>query len=564
VSPLTQLFSRPVKARSLAYLFVAGAALGLITLVLPHDDMVKDAQLVALAGAAVVTAAAVYLRAERLAEWELHAALVVGTVILTLANYWVGPTALYPIIYSWVALYAFYFFDVRYALAHLALIGVAYALLLAVVDEPSSVTRWILAVGTPLVAGMLISRLLARVRADAVQTEQQSSELRQSEARTRLVLDSAPDAHVTLDRDGVITSWNSAAERAFGWSESEALGQTMRELIVPEEFRERHEERRRALVEADGTVSGRIFEIELVRRDGTRFPGEATVSKVEVAGEVFVPGFIRDISERQRRQQEREALLREQAARAEAERVAEMVSGMQLLVDSALAHRTLVDIVGDLVTRVRSVLGADAATIYLTDDSGDLVVGASSGGSPPGALPPLPFGSCFVGRVAQAREPLLAQDPEAADLADPRLAELGPDSLIGVPLLAEGEVTGVLLVCACSPRRFGAQDVGMLRLAADRVALGIDHARVYEREHRIAETLQRSLLPDSLPVLPGLAVAARYQPAATEAEVGGDWYDVISIPGGQVGLVMGDIAGKGLAAASMVGQLRAALRAYAL
>jgi anti-sigma regulatory factor (Ser/Thr protein kinase) len=96
------------------------------------------------------------------------------------------------------------------------------------------------------------------------------------------------------------------------------------------------------------------------------------------------------------------------------------------------------------------------------------------------------------------------------------------------------------------------------------VALGIDHARVYEREHRIAETLQRSLLPERMPHLPGLAVAARYLPAAAEAEVGGDWYDVIPMPGGSIGLVMGDVAGKGLAAASMVGQLRSALRAYAL
>ena len=71
----------------------------------------------------------------------------------------------------------------------------------------------------------------------------------------------------------------------------------------------------------------------------------------------------------------------------------------------------------------------------------------------------------------------------------------------------------------------------MLRLAADRVALAIDHARVYEREHRIAETLQRSLLPERLPQLPGLPVAARYLPAAAEAEVGGDWYDVLPTPG---------------------------------
>ena len=138
------------------------------------------------------------------------------------------------------------------------------------------------------------------------------------------------------------------------------------------------------------------------------------------------------------------------------------------------------------------------------------------------------------------------------------------DSLIGVPLLAEGEVTGVLVTGAARPRRFSTEDLNLLRLAAERVALAILHAQVYEREHRIAETLQRSLLPERLPQVPGLAAAARYLPAATEAEVGGDWYDVIPIPGGGVGLVMGDVAGKGLAAASMVGRLRSALRAYAL
>jgi anti-sigma regulatory factor (Ser/Thr protein kinase) len=130
--------------------------------------------------------------------------------------------------------------------------------------------------------------------------------------------------------------------------------------------------------------------------------------------------------------------------------------------------------------------------------------------------------------------------------------------------MARDQVTGVIVVAVGAPRKLSDQDLGTLRLAADRVALAIDHARVYEREHRIAETLQRSLLPERLPTLPGLSVAARYRPAASEAEVGGDWYDVISIPGGRVGLVMCDVAGKGLAAASMVGRLRSALRAYAL
>jgi serine phosphatase RsbU (regulator of sigma subunit)/anti-sigma regulatory factor (Ser/Thr protein kinase) len=237
---------------------------------------------------------------------------------------------------------------------------------------------------------------------------------------------------------------------------------------------------------------------------------------------------------------------------------------MQLLVDAALAHRTLHDIVVDLVTRVRAVLDADAAAIYLAADRTLALAAASGGGPAAQTAEPLPFGQGFAGRVAEEREPMLVQDPAVGELPYPALEELGIDSLIGLPLLAEGEVTGVLVVCAAAPRHFSSDDVSLLRLAADRVALALDHARVYEREHKIAETLQRSLLPERLPQLPGLSVAARYLPAAAEAEVGGDWYDVLPTPSGGVGLVMGDVAGKGLAAASMVGRLRSALRAYAL
>ena len=84
------------------------------------------------------------------------------------------------------------------------------------------------------------------------------------------------------------------------------------------------------------------------------------------------------------------------------------------------------------------------------------------------------------------------------------------------------------------------------------------------REHEIAETLQRSLLPDRIPQVPGVAVAARYVPATADMSVGGDWYDVIQLPDGPIGLAIGDVAGHGLQAAAMMGQLRMALRAYAV
>jgi PAS domain S-box-containing protein len=534
VRNLPGLFEVRVKARSIAYLFAAGATLGLLTLAFPHGEEVRDIPLIVLAGIAYVIATIVWFGAERVRDWQIHAVLASGTVIVSFANYYAGPATLYPLLYVWAALYAFYFFPLREAAAQMAFIAVAYAVVLAVQDAEMVVGSWLLAIGTPLLAGLLIARLLALLQS-------QARDLFQSEKRTRLVLDTAPDAFITLDRDGRITTWNAAAERLFGWKQDEAVGRTMRELIVPEEFRDRHDARRQALIDSDAPVATERFEVEFERRDGVRFPGEATVSKIEASGEIFVSGFITDQTERLRRQAEREALLREQAAREEAERVAEIVGGMQALVDAALAQRSLDGILRDIVAQVRGVLDAGEATIYLADESARLSVGASTPGEHAG-------GPEFARRVAESREAILAHD----------------DSLIGVPLLAEGEVTGVLVARAEPPREFSGEDLTLLRLAAERVGLAIAHARVYEREHRIAETLQRSLLPDRLPDLPGLEVAARYLPAASEAEVGGDWYDVIPIAGGAVGLVMGDVAGKGLAGASMVGRLRSALRAYAL
>jgi PAS domain S-box-containing protein len=564
VKELPELFDLRIKARALAYLFAAGAALAALTLLLPHDPEFRDTQIWVIIAIAALVAAALYRYADRLGEAHVQVALAIGITLLSFANYYAGTSTLYALLYTWAGLYAFYFFNTTTALVHTAYIGVSYAIVLVLQEPPSPAIRWLLGVGTPLVAGLLISRMLDRLRAGYAEADERGRELRDSEARTRLVLDSAPDAFVTLDGDGIIRGWNRAAELMFGWSADEAIGESMRTLITPPEFRDRHEQRRRAMIEGDPATATSHYEVELQRRDGTRFPAESTVSKVDVRGEILVAGFIRDVTDRHRQQQEREELLREQAARAEAERVAELVSGMQLLVDAALAHRTLGDIVSDLVTRVRTVLDADAASIFLAHERGLTLAAAAGGAAPEPQADPLPFGEGFAGRVAAQREPMLLQDPKPAELPYPELEALKIDSVIGLPLLAEGEVTGVLIVCAAAPRHFSADDVSLLRLAADRVALAVDHARVYEREHRIAETLQRSLLPEHLPQLPGLAVAARYLPAASEAEVGGDWYDVLPTPSGGVGLVMGDVAGKGLAAASMVGRLRSALRAYAL
>jgi serine phosphatase RsbU (regulator of sigma subunit) len=137
----------------------------------------------------------------------------------------------------------------------------------------------------------------------------------------------------------------------------------------------------------------------------------------------------------------------------------------------------------------------------------------------------------------------------------------GIQSLMGVPLVAGGRVIGVLHVGSLVPREFSGEDAELLQLAADRAALAVQS--LMTRDDRVAATaLQRSLLPSALPEIPGAEIAARYVPG--QGVVGGDWYDVFILPSGELGVVMGDVAGSGLAAAVIMGRMRSALRSYAL
>ncbi|CAN5226287.1 hypothetical protein BH20ACT20_BH20ACT20_08020 [soil metagenome] len=555
-------FGRRVKARALAFLFMAGSAVGALTLILPHPEGIEDARLWGLVGLAGILGGVVLARSESISERELHVALAVATLILGVANYIVGTTVLYPILYGWAALYAFACFDLRPALMHMALIAASYVVVLVAQDAASPATRWVLAVGTPLVTGLLIANLLERLRDEARQAAARNSELQESEARTRAIVDAAPSAFATIEGDGTVLQWNREAERLVGIGADEALGRDVAELMFAPEHRAAHAQRRRGDFERPVGAPPSRREVQMIRRDGSRFPAEVIVSPVKTGERMLQSFFVHDLSDRDRLEAEREQLLRERAARQEAEQLAGVVRGLQVLLDTALAHTRLEPMLAALVPRVCEVVAAEAATVLLTDEAGQLVVRASTAmqeGEPPVEIAP---GEGISGKVAQSGKPMILRDAQPGQVVDPGTRNMR--SVISVPLMAGGVVTGVIQVGVTTPDRFTEDDILLLRLAADRVALAIDHVRVYEREHRIAETLQRSLLPERLPALPGLEVAARYQAAASEAEVGGDWYDVIPIDSSRVGLVMGDVAGKGLAAASMVGRLRSALRAYAL
>jgi anti-sigma regulatory factor (Ser/Thr protein kinase) len=176
----------------------------------------------------------------------------------------------------------------------------------------------------------------------------------------------------------------------------------------------------------------------------------------------------------------------------------------------------------------------------------------------------LPIGRGFAGTVAATKQPVVIPDLDDAPLQplNPLFREKRVRSLVGVPLVVEGTVIGVLHVGSLTPRDFPEADVDLLQIVADRVALSIERARLAVQD-RIAQSLQRSLLPRRLPRVPGLRMAARYLPATEDSSVGGDWYDVIELGHRRLALTIGDVAGHGMAAATFMGQLRSATRAYA-
>ena len=127
-----------------------------------------------------------------------------------------------------------------------------------------------------------------------------------------------------------------------------------------------------------------------------------------------------------------------------------------------------------------------------------------------------------------------------------------------------GRAIGSIAVSRRDGPPFGPEEEELTARLTGQAALQLESARLYEREHEIAGTLQRSLLPDALPAVPGLAMAARYLPAGVAVEAGGDWYEVVPLGGARVALAVGDVVGKGARAAAAMGQLRSALRAFAM
>jgi serine phosphatase RsbU (regulator of sigma subunit)/anti-sigma regulatory factor (Ser/Thr protein kinase) len=133
-----------------------------------------------------------------------------------------------------------------------------------------------------------------------------------------------------------------------------------------------------------------------------------------------------------------------------------------------------------------------------------------------------------------------------------------------VPLVAARRANALLVAAWREPRRVADDERSLVAALAGQAAQALDRAGRFEAEQTVAETLQRSVLPTSLPRVLGVELAARYLPGSAELDVGGDWFDAMQLPDGKLGLVVGDVVGKGVQAAATMAQLRNATRAFSL
>jgi phosphoserine phosphatase RsbU/P len=243
---------------------------------------------------------------------------------------------------------------------------------------------------------------------------------------------------------------------------------------------------------------------------------------------------------------------------------AERLRRIESVTDVTLGHLGVEEMLVELLDRVRELLLVDTAAVLLLDPSGRYLVATAARGLEEEVRQGvrIPLGKGFAGRIAQLREPVILEYVDHSNVLNPILREKGVRSLLGVPLLSGGELIGVLHVGSLTPRTFTQEEADLLGLAGERVALATQ-TRQIQVSRAAARALQRSLLPATLPDVPGLEFAARYAPGGG-GDVGGDWYDVFDVPSGNVIVVVGDVAGRGIGAAVAMGRLRTALRAHAL
>jgi PAS domain S-box-containing protein len=387
-----------------------------------------------------------------------------------------------------------------------------------------------------------------QLRRERVEAERDRSRLAEVVRGTR-------DAVFSKDLDGVVTSWNPAAERLYGYSAEEAIGRHISFLVPPdhrnEEMRILARVRRREHLET--------YETERIRKDGARIDVSLTISPLEnpLLGVVGASVIARDITAERRRRRAQEFLVA--ASRS-----------LDTSLDPTETARTIV------ATAVPEL--AELCVIDFVRADGRLGDSIVAGSDPEAAArleeirrrtPLDPDGEHPVAQVLREGRPLIWRDLKAPGIVEQvaqndahrqLMDDAGYSSAAVVALVARGRTLGALsFLHASQDLRYDPDDLDFLAELGDRAAMALDNARLYGERDLIASNLQRGLRPPQPAAIPGLEISVVFEAAGERVEIGGDVYDVLPTEDG-CWILIADVAGKGSAAAGVSVAVRHAVR----
>ena len=306
---------------------------------------------------------------------------------------------------------------------------------------------------------------------------------RDQNAQFRVLVEGVRDyAIFLLDTNGRVRTWNAGAERIKGYTADEIIGKHFAIFYPRAEARRGKPEYELRIATDEGKYEEEGWR---VRKDGTTFWASVVITALRDSDGRLV-GFgkvTRDLSERKRADEQRETVLdRERRARVEMEATLQHMRAIQSVTDAALSHLEIDTVLPALLDKIASILNVDTAVVLLLDADGDTLVARAARGLEEEVEKSvrIPVGHGFAGRVAQERRPIIVEDVQRSMVLNPILLEKGVRSLMGVPLLAGTRLLGVMHVGTLTPSRFTPGDQQFLQIAADRVALAVEHARLYE------------------------------------------------------------------------------------
>ena len=407
---------------------------------------------------------------------------------------------------------------------------------------------------------------VALIAVDVTERRNAEEAVRRSEERYRSLVQAGAQVVWVTTPTGEIAEDSQEWRWITGQSLEEYLGNGWLDAIHPED-RERVERDWQECVRA-----GKVFDnrYRVRTKTGSYRHYDVRAVPIERDGKIIEGvGASTDVTA-QREAEEMRGRLTEQLSAA-ALRTARLQQAT-----SMLAEALTVEQVVEVITEVgRSAIGADRSAVALLDPDRLRVRTINPTGLPEG--PGAPAGDIpldvpsVITMAINTRRPLLLENPESLRRVFDGLADVGlflthtdERAWVGMPLLAAGAALGALRFSFTRPRKITDEERVFLEALAGQCALAVERASLFECEHTTAETLQRSLLPDRLPTVPGIILDARYLPVTRNMEIGGDWYDAFRLPDGRLAVAAGDVMGKGLSAAAGMGRVRNALRALAL